>query len=465
VADEEGELAGDVSKHAWSSPPEPQAPAAPLAAAAFPSALGPPASEGAVAPAIPTASLAPVGGTPPSPGVAGFEPQSPDFAAIASRMGREVARVSPVFRVAAVLILVGALILVVENAMIFTSTVSMAATAPQIFDSPANNTSAQGTGQILASTEGYFATLATATKLDIVGFSALGIGAILVGLGSRGIVFRMRFDGEEKRPSKAVLILGLLSGAFALLWVVLTMTWRTELTGLSTGDWAFAPGMFDFEAWASARQIPPNVENFVNSFPAASTNWILAAIMQVPAAAFFFATGWAIKRDTGIKVGGLSWVVFSVIALIGVVVFVTAVIGALMTVGGMDFADPSSLGEAIPSIAIQLGVAAVTKLLFIPFWGMLSFLILSIAGFKLMRIRPGKVLMGDKDVRAIVKTPSAAAFPAAAAPPAAGAPPTGPMGSLSRVPPMAATETSLRAPPSGDVVVTLSGPPSPPPRP
>jgi hypothetical protein len=382
------------------------------------------------------------------------------FEDFASRMGREVVKVGPLFRIGAVLIICGALILVAENALIFTSTVGQIQTAQQAFNNPGNNTSAQGTGNTLSNMQGYFAMLSVATSLDILGFSALGGGAILMGLGSQFIVFRNRFDGEEKRPSKSIMILALISGACAFLWVFYTTTWRTQLTGSPTGDWSWVPPMFDVGSWVNNRGIPQSVRDFSATFPRAGPSWMIAAGMQIPAAAFFFLAGWRLKKETGIRFGGTSWLVWSFTNLIGTIVFVIATIGALEQTSSIDFSSPDSWSSSIAGIALQLGIAAGTKLFFIPLWAIISFAILSISGIKMLRITSGKALMSDKILKDILK---AEAAPAPPPPPDGG---VWPLGSPAPPPPPApgggasAMATSLPQPRTGeDVFVSVPGGP------
>ncbi len=398
------------------------------------------------------------------PGAAAPAKVPQTFEDFASRMGREIVKVGPLFRIGAVLILCGALILVAENAMIFSSTVGQIQTAQQAFNNPGNNTSAQGTGNTLSNMQSYFAMLTVATSLDVIGFSALGGGAILIGIGSQFIVFRNRFDGQERRPSKSVLILACISGAFAFMWVFYTTTWRMELTGSSTGVWSWVPPMFDVGAWVNNRGVPQSVHDFSESFPRASTGWIYAAVMQVPAALFFFLAGWRLKKETGIRFGGTSWLVWSITNLLGTIVFIAATIGALEAATSIDFSSPDSWGTAIGGVAIQLGVAAATKLFFIPLWGIISFAILSISGLKLLRIRPGKAVMSDKILKEILK---AEPTPAPAPPADGGVWPLGAPAPPPPAPPVGgatAMATSLPAPRKGDDVwVPLSGPPPEPP--
>lgn len=422
-------------------------------------------------PPVPTppqglAPLPPVPGPVPPPVEAAAVPPSArspiTFEDFASRMGREIVKVSPLFRIGAVLILCGALVLAAENAMIFTSTVGQIGGAMNAFQDPGNNTSASGTGNAISNMQGYFAMLTVATQLDVIGFGALGGGSILLGIGSLGLVFRHRFDGEERRPSKTVLIFGLASGAFALLWVMYTTQWRTGLTGSSTGDWSFVPHMFNVQDWIQSRGVPTEVNDFVDTFPRISQNWLYAAVMQVPAALCFYLMGWRIKKETGIRVGGASWVVFSILALIGTALFIAATIGALMAASHIDFSNPDSWSGSITQVALQLGVAAATKLLFVPLWATISFAILSIAGIKLMMIKPGKVTMSDSLLKQILKAqPAAEGVPDPAVPMTTmlGAPAPAALGA----PPQAAMSTSLPTRQDGDVVVSLMGPPTTPP--
>ncbi len=448
MSDEQGGLSAPSKPPAWSMPPPPRD--------AEPTPQGP---------SSPLTPPPPISGPPmQAPSVPGFALQAPDFAAFASRMGREVVRVSPVFRIAAVLILVGALVLTAENALIFTNSVRFASGASGLLEAPTNNSSASGVGATLANTEAYFGALAIATTMDVVGFSLLGAGALLLGIGSRGIEFRQRFDGQIRKPSKAILVFGVASGVCCFLWVFFTIGWRTALTGTPTGNWSFVPAMFDLQAYVNAHGFPDPVNNFINGFPTASLQWMLAAIIQVPAAAFFYGAGWGIKRETGHKIGGLSWISFSIIAMVGTILFVVAMMGVILAIQRISFTDSSALSNAFSQIAIQLAVGAATKLLVLPFWGMLSFALFSIAGLRLMRVRPGKIVMGDADIKAIIKTPSAPEAPVPVPAPFETAPLGAPAPPAAPAPPPPAMTTALSPPQKGgDVLVSL--PPKPPEQP
>ena len=436
-----------------------------------PNALPPPPPVmAAPPPQEPVALSGPAVAPPEAPAAkpAGGRPPPGAFEFFASRMGRELSRVTPFFRIAGLLIVAGSLVLAAENGMVFVKTVAVAQSAQGLLSTPENNTTAQATGDLLNSTQDYFQTLALATQLDLFGYSMLGAGALLVGLGSIGIELRSRFDGTTRRPSKAIFVCGALSGIFAMLWVYFTVQWRTQLTGAATGDWSFAPSMFNLNDWVqSGGQLPGGVQHFVDTFPQASTNWLLATAMQVPAAVFFVATGWLLKRETGIKIGGLSWVAFSIVALLGTAIFVAAMMGVVQAIKRINPAEPQTLEGVTQDIALQLAVAAIAKLIVVPFYAMVSFLIFSIAGFRLLRIKTGRIVMGDKDLKAILKTPSLPDAPAvhqaeafAPGPPAlfGGAPLGRPAGGLPAV------ATSLPSLPSGDVVVTLGGAPPEPPK-
>jgi hypothetical protein len=407
---------------------------------------------------------------PPVPGLPRLEPLPPEPAAPASkplsfedhasRMGREIVKLGPLFRIGAVLVVCGALVLAAENVMIATSTSAQLQNAQSIFQNPGNNTTSQSTGDALHNMQGYFAMLNVATQLDIIGFSALGFGIILIGVGSRFIVFRNRYDSEEKRPSVSVLIPAVISGAFCLMWVMYTQQWRQALFGTTTpGDWTFIPSMFNVQEWVNNRGTPPSVAAFAESFPRASERWIMAAVMMVPAALFFYIAGWRLKKETGIRFGGTSWLVFSVLALIATVAAISATIGALEQAAHIDFSNPDSWQSSIAGVGLQLGVAAVLKLLVVPAWATLSFALLAVSGFKLLSLKPGKVVMSDKLLKAILKAQPSQ--PAAAQGASGGDwSPIGPPASGS-----SAMSTALPSPKSGDVVVALSGAPLQPPQP
>ena len=435
-----------------------------------PPSAGPPPTVGPVALSGPSAAAPQA--VPPQ--AQGGLPAPGTFEFFAARMGRELSRVTPFFRIAGLLIVAGSLLLAAENAIVFTETVGVVQSAQGLMSTPENNTTAQSTGEFLNNTQAYFQTLQLATQLDLIGYTMLGAGAMLVGLGSIGIELRSRFDSTTRRPNKAILVCGALSGVFAMLWVYYTVTWRTQLTGAATGDWSFAPAMFNLNDYIQARGFPEGVTRFLDTFPSVSTNWLLATVMQVPAAVFFVATGWLLKRETGIKIGGLSWVAFSIVALLGTAIFVTAMMGVVMALRSIDFTQPQTLEGLTGDIALQLGVAAIAKLIVVPFYAMVSFLIFSIAGFRLLKIGKGRIVMGDKDLKAILKTPSLPETPVQEAwklPPEPGAPAGPPLPPVpfsgSELGPAAsggAVATSLPSPPSGDVVVTLGGAPPQPPK-
>lgn len=440
-----------------------------------------PAQPPVMAAAPPGSALAPVSlsgpqvqaAAPPEATPSGAAAGPSSFEFFAARMGRDLSKVTPFFRIAGLLIIAGSLVLAAENALVFSQTVGVVQSAQGLLSTPENNTTAQSTGELLNSTHAYFEMLTFATQLDLLGYTMLAAGAMLVGLGSIGIELRSRFDHSVRRPSKAILVCGALSGVFAMLWVYYTVQWRTQLTGLATGDWSFAPSMFSLNDYIQARGFPPVVLDFLAAFPQASTNWLLATAMQVAASIFFVITGWLLKRETGIKIGGLSWVAFSIVALLGTLVFVTSMMGVVQALNAA-IEQPQTLEGQTSDLALQIGVAAVAKLLVVPFYAMVSFLLFSVAGFRLLKIKRGRIVMGDKDLKAILRTPSMSESPveqAWALPPAPGAPtlaplPPVPFSGAPLGPPAMGTvgSTGLPAPPSGDVLVTLGGAPREPPK-
>jgi hypothetical protein len=201
------------------------------------------------------------------------------------------------------------------------------------------------------------------------------------------------------------------------------------------------------------------VTDFSDRFPRASQGWLSAAVMQIPAALFFFLAGWRLKKETGIRVGGTSWLVWTFTNLLGTALFIAVTIGALQQTQHINFADPDSWGTEIGGVALQLGVAAATKLFFVPLWATIAFAVFTISGVKLLMIKPGRAVMSDKILKDILK---AQPTPEAAPPEGGGvwplgapAPPTTPGGGTS------AMATSLPQRQQGDDVFASvpGGPP------
>ena len=413
------------------------------------------------APAAPPAPVAPPSTAPPAPAPAASAAAAPPppaaFEAMAARMGRTVERVSPVFRAGAVLLLAASLLLVAENALVFSSTAALGTSGALDLGAPSNASSANNTvSDIQTVAGGFLSGLSLATTLDLAGFALLGAAMALLALGSRGVEIRMRFDGAAAPIGRRVPGGALLAAACFFSWVGLTVSWRLALTGSPTGDWSGVQSLFDASGVGSGSAVPAPVARMIESFPAVTGLWIAATLMLVPAAAGVLVAGAGFKRATGLRAGGVGFLVFAVVALVGVVVFVGS-IAALFEAVERAFATG---GEGIEEAFASLAVAMVVKLLVIPFFAVVGFSLLAVVGLRFALLRPGAVLVAPADLMAI-RGAGTGRGPTAVAPtgaPAAGGAPAGAAG----MPPDPGTPAPAGDTPAGDIVVDLPpGPPTP----
>lgn len=422
---------GDEPEPSWTRPP-PSEDVAP--SHKEPEPVQPPAEPGAgqtaeVTPAAPAAAPADGAAAPPrqEPAPAPAPPAAaatPAFEAFASRMGRSVDRVHMLFRLGAVLLLVASLILVAENALVFTSTVSFATGGGLDLASPSNASQANGTvGGIYASAGEFLSTLSFATTLDIMGFTLLGAAMVLLALGSQGIRMRMRYDGSDVPKSKLIPIGTGLAGACFFGWVALTTSWRTALTGSPTGDWSGIRELFDASgvisnAGSGGSIIPGPVEAMIDAFPSVTGMWMGATLLLIVGAIGILIAGAGFRRATGMRAGGVGFLIFSILAFVGIIVFIGAV-SALFAAVELAF---SSGGQGVEAAFASLAIAMVVKLLVVPFWAIVGFSMLALVGARFALLRPGTVLLAPADIKAIKRAQPApdqsAAQPGAAAPPA-----------------------------------------------
>jgi hypothetical protein len=314
MADDEGELAEPAKP--WSTPPEPAAPPArgsddePFSMSTSRERFtAPPPSGPAPAPQTPQQSI----------GALATKPS--DFATHASKMGREIANVPGIFRTGAVLLLVGALIVAGQNALILSQTASIAV-GGQGLGGPSNASAANGTVNDINATASTFLTmLSFATILDLVGFSLMGVGCFLLAVGSLRIECRVRFDNTVHKIGKSGFAGFLMGGIFLFAWVAITASWRAALTGSPTGNWALLQGILNTESVSSGGGFSPELQSFFAAFPQASGMWILATMMLVPAAIGIVVGCRGIRRATAVKVGGTTFLVFAVFAFISAIFF------------------------------------------------------------------------------------------------------------------------------------------------
>jgi hypothetical protein len=335
-------------------------------------------------------------------------------------MGREVVRVHPLFRAGAVIVLAAALLLVAENALVFTSTTSLALGGGLDAASPTDPSSANQTVSGIFSVVGDFVSgLSLATTLDLIGFALLGAGMALLGLGSRGIEIRVRFDGTTAPKSRLIPAGALLAAACFFGWVGLTTAWRSALTGSPTGDWTGIQSLFDADGIGSGSVVPASVQQMIDTFPTVTGMWMFATLLLIPAAVGILLAGAGFKRTTGLRAGGVGFLIFSILAVVGVVIF----LGSIESLFAAVEEAFSTGGQGIEQAFTSLAVAMVVKLLVVPFWAIIGFSMLAIVALRLSLLRNGAVLLAPEDVRAIKGAGSAVAPPGALAvqPPLPGA--------------------------------------------
>jgi len=123
------------------------------------------------------------------------------FTEHATRMGRELTRVGASFRFAGIIIMIGALLLAAQNALILGVSLQEAIASGVPLDAGVgqNNSSANATFTELVGAGRFYSRVSLATQFDLVGFSLLGVGLLLFGRGSRNIELRVvpRHTPEE----------------------------------------------------------------------------------------------------------------------------------------------------------------------------------------------------------------------------------------------------------------------------
>jgi hypothetical protein len=265
---------------------------------------------------------------------------------------------------------------------------------------------------------------------------------VMLALGSQWIHIRMRFDNAPVPKSRLIPVGTGLAGAGFFGWVALTTSWRTALTGSPTGDFTGIQDLFDVEGLfeggvTTGSVIPEAVQRMIDTFPTVTGMWMAATMMLIVAAVGILIAGAGFKRSTGLRAGGVGFLVFAVLALIGLMVFVGSIAALLAAVENAFDTGGQGIGEAFASLA----VAMVVKLVVVPFWAIVGFSLLALVGLRFALLRSGGVLLAPTDVKAI-KRAGGAAVTAVAAPssPAPGGDLPGDLGP---------------AAPTGDVVVQL----------
>jgi hypothetical protein len=357
---------------------------------------------------------------------------------LVAKAGHEVTKVGGLWRSGGSLIVIGSLILVAENALILFASFMLGYPTLQGL---VGGGGAEGGGfpsgpDILV----FLQRIDAATQIDQLGFFALGLGFLVWGAGTRGLEVKARSTGQAVKVPAGASAAIVVAGLCCLLWVVLSVTVRTGLTGNATGNWSGSvSGVFTAFGSNSGGELPPEYLQFVQAFQSVARLWIIATVFLPVGAIALWRGGKSIRRATSMKIGGGGFVAFSISAVVAVYLFVDGMekLFAVVTAG-------SELGDVIEQVLLPIVLGTAAKLVIVPLVGIFAFLMLAGVGGRLLRVKRGRAFVTrreDKEIRRRLRSGTATV-------------PVEPEGGRHH---MAITEPDLGTP-SGDVMVSVPGP-------